>query len=596
MSIHLISLVLTSLILLTTFPALSDDQTKLPPQGFDPNQYLDTLTTQKSCDSDATQATQTEDYCTDFFGYMCQNKKDKLIKDLEGRAQAAKTAFLEQAEQSFSARHRELSELLKDSPDFLCLRAAPAVDSECSRAMRKALTAIAGNRLLANILTEPFQVKSSLETTDKAIDALERLQLIDALADAALGKIKDDSSVAKVEKLYSDKIRPAALRALQRSLPEGISEHTKKLVNDKLATVKFSGTNCDIQGWEGLLGDAIKPPDRSELARRRINQLLIPNAFYNPLSHSLQICNGLIINNDTLANLTFLLGHEIFHSIDPGTISIPFNVVRDQYFVDQAKKGKQLNLDRISNEDFEYITDNSFEYADKSDAVKAIMEHPMSKVLGCLRSERSIQARRFDDLIEKARALAADPESYSKVRLVARERREALEKAYRDANTAEEKQNIAVRSWPLRTFAMVEMQTEIDKSIVQSKARLEEEKTRNPLRANSFRLALRQNNPFFLFDQLGESFADFMSIEVLAEVLSEASPEMTGAEAKVAYSTMFDATCSSMLNVRVYGDPHPIPKDRINRLLLAHPTVRKQLGCPALASGSGLTYCGGSQP
>jgi hypothetical protein len=105
-----------------------------------------------------------------------------------------------------------------------------------------------------------------------------------------------------------------------------------------------------------------------------------------------------------------------------------------------------------------------------------------------------------------------------------------------------------------------------------------------------------QLEAFCTNDQIGESFSDWAAAEVLPRYLKAKHPDLTRDQFRYGYSNVFRGMCSNVTPPPAGGfgmDPHPETKDRVNRIILASPLVREQMGCsndPVPAP----RYCGGA--
>ncbi|MBC85563.1 MAG: hypothetical protein CL677_00165 [Bdellovibrionaceae bacterium] len=94
-------------------------------------------------------------------------------------------------------------------------------------------------------------------------------------------------------------------------------------------------------------------------------------------------------------------------------------------------------------------------------------------------------------------------------------------------------------------------------------------------------------NPMFCEDdQIREGVPDWFAIEVLAEYAAEENPQMSIESAIDYYSKAYAGFCHF-----ITSNTHPPSKDRVNDLTLAHPEVRKSLGCSRSKNSAG--YCDG---
>jgi hypothetical protein len=84
-------------------------------------------------------------------------------------------------------------------------------------------------------------------------------------------------------------------------------------------------------------------------------------------------------------------------------------------------------------------------------------------------------------------------------------------------------------------------------------------------------------------DQIGESFADWTAAEITPKYLKEKHPELTREQFRYGYTNIFRGMCSNVNPASPGGmmgpDVHPDVRLRANRIILASPEIRKQMGC-----------------
>lgn len=86
-------------------------------------------------------------------------------------------------------------------------------------------------------------------------------------------------------------------------------------------------------------------------------------------------------------------------------------------------------------------------------------------------------------------------------------------------------------------------------------------------------------------DQITESFADWMSAEVLPKYI-ESNHKLTPEQYRLGYANVRRVSCSTGA---LSNGVHPAPDVRINRILLANPKIRTQMGCSPTRPN--LLYC-----
>jgi hypothetical protein len=110
-------------------------------------------------------------------------------------------------------------------------------------------------------------------------------------------------------------------------------------------------------------------------------------------------------------------------------------------------------------------------------------------------------------------------------------------------------------------------------------------------------VSLPKKPTFCYDDQVIEAFPDWMSFEVLPKYMARFHPELTSEQYRVGYSKIFSALCELRPDTELSDalsksfDEHPSMKSRVNRILLANPMVRAQMGCPSTKTFP-YTHCG----
>lgn len=97
-------------------------------------------------------------------------------------------------------------------------------------------------------------------------------------------------------------------------------------------------------------------------------------------------------------------------------------------------------------------------------------------------------------------------------------------------------------------------------------------------------------------DQIGESIADWFSMEVTSSYIESKFPQLTKPEALSAISNIWKPLCqdSDQSHDAKSFNVHPPDEDRVNRLFLANPKIRQFLGCNNILPKYG--YCNGENP
>lgn len=99
-------------------------------------------------------------------------------------------------------------------------------------------------------------------------------------------------------------------------------------------------------------------------------------------------------------------------------------------------------------------------------------------------------------------------------------------------------------------------------------------------------------------DQIDESYADWMAAEILPDYIERNHSALSTEQKVLGFSNVFRGDCEikdaletfSSLSKKKF-DVHPETSDRVNRILLAQPKVRTQMGCDAKMKDR--VYCAG---
>lgn len=100
-------------------------------------------------------------------------------------------------------------------------------------------------------------------------------------------------------------------------------------------------------------------------------------------------------------------------------------------------------------------------------------------------------------------------------------------------------------------------------------------------------------------DQMGEAFTDWLGIEILVDYIADNFSNLTQIQWQKGFGNVYRRDCKPS-EVEAWGsekkftDVHPESGDRINRLLLVNPQVRKKMGCTK--PHSKYIYCDASNP
>lgn len=352
--------------------------------------------------------------------------------------------FKESAKQSFS---------LTDSPQCNSKNAEDVKD--CNDNLIEGLTNLAAKVSFNSRLERLGDLEAVTDLSQNHIfaDIIERSRLkakSDLNSDPLLAKIKNQT-MPQMKNLFIKKINSFPLTTEQ-----------KKLMASKIKSLSFAGDDCSAFG-------------------NNINAMFVPNAFYQPLSHTVRYCTGMAIRSSSDFTLGMIIAHEIAHSIDPCVLPMGLPA-RNQFGKNQNDEASKTVLDLDQ-------------------------QTPLKNLIFCLRNERSIGAK----------------------------------------NITPEK--------PLTPPASEGNPSAAGKS----------EKPPKSLCA----------------DQIGESFCDWMAAELISEFIKN-NHKLTTAQYINGYGNAFRPLCSSPNTENSDQEPrrHPHTTDRIDKILLVNPSVRKDMGCP----------------
>lgn len=346
---------------------------------------------------------------------------------------------------------------------------------ECDLLIVKGLTRIATQRILPDNVALGRGVpgfsadlgygNANQSTSARDIDLLLRNPLYQKtemeLARNLRTQLRDQKMAERIKNHIFPEVKKHVLELIEKNVS---NPAVRNSIIAKVKAIQFAGTECG---------------DDSELPF--ISKLLTPNAFYDDENNKFSYCNGLFLSNRSEFSIASTIAHEIGHSFDPCHIGDGLHSL-------------------------------SFKYSSPKDAKKSEEEFPLSGLLSCLRSEKSIQAVRID----------TSGLPYS---------------------------------------------------------------------------------PFCGDDQIGESFSDWVASEILPEYINANFPELTRNELRIGYSNVRRgmSACADYLSppthfvepsLGSFVDAHPADRWRVNRILLVHPKIREQMGCPA-EPPKDSAYCAG---
>ncbi len=256
-----------------------------------------------------------------------------------------------------------------------------------------------------------------------------------------------------------------------------------------------------------------------------ISNLLTSNAYYSPAQNSIKVCAGYLLQSTSAFHIVNTLAHEIAHSIDPCNI-------------DRGPQGV------------------GFHYSAKNNVVKSEQEYPVSKVIQCLRAPTSVAARNFQ-LEENERIqqqLALQAQQMEQMRQMQLQRAQAATVSGTGGSVTAGLMGMpspyalggALGGFGGAAPPVIKPVNFCDK------------------------------------DQIGESFADWVSAETLPRFIKK-NYNLSTEQYQTGYSNVKRLACLVPTDLEASRagntDEHPIPSDRINKIYLSNPKIREQMGC-----------------
>lgn len=276
-----------------------------------------------------------------------------------------------------------------------------------------------------------------------------------------------------------------------------------------------------------------KGVDCAKGANDNLAEVFLPNAFYRFVDQGIRYCAGMNDLSTSEFTLASVIAHEIGHSIDPCNIALGPS--------DYAFKYKKIPEQNTSKES---VAPNPY---DGSNNLPPLPQMGPTGQMG-----------------------QPVPQTQH----------------YADSNQLQNPYNVLMTC--LRSSASIAAQQEQQKN---EKSRQSNTQGRSHNHGNTSKL--KEEIPFCGQDQIGEATADWYAFEVLPEFIQKRHPNLTKEQYKIGYSNIFRSTdCSD--DAREDGNfaKHPITRDRIDKLLMAQPLVRKQIGC---SEPSDYRHCNNDQ-
>ncbi len=272
-----------------------------------------------------------------------------------------------------------------------------------------------------------------------------------------------------------------------------------------------------------------KGVDCTQGVNDNLADVFVPNAFYHMVGQNIRYCAGMNDLNTSEFSLAHVMAHEIAHSIDPCNIALGPT--------DYAFKYKKIPDQRASKDNVmpynPYGGSNTYptisqlgppgQMGQPSSQTQTVidpnqLQNPYNTLMACLRSSASI---------------AAQPEK---------------KQSKEDASQSNTDGRYHNRS--------------------------------NKTNASKKSKSLIEETPFCDDDQIGEAVADWYAFEILPEFIQKRYPNLTKEQYKIGYSNVFrSADCKDDVRKEGVHASHPTTRDRIDKLLMSQPIIRKQIGC-----------------
>ncbi|MEI8347500.1 MAG: hypothetical protein WCG27_08530, partial [Pseudomonadota bacterium] len=260
---------------------------------------------------------------------------------------------------------------LTHAPD--CQSTEVKEQKNCTKVLAQGLAEISLKRIFPGYVnslpaasTENFGTRPSVAYWDLA--ELERLTQ-NSIYKAAEENLAEITKKEIIDNQAVTKIKTKVFPGIQELLTNRITGYVKdkkaaQLMIEKIAAITFRGTDCST--LDNSHGNA--PSDIS------VSPLLVPNAFYDPITNTFRYCNGFLLTSQSEFQMAFTIAHELSHSIDPCHIADGPEDFRFKYRDPDASK-----IQTIVNCEFEY---------------------PLSGLITCLRGGNSVGAKRVVDTMK----------------------------------------------------------------------------------------------------------------------------------------------------------------------------------------------------
>ena len=301
----------------------------------------------------------------------------------------------------------------------------------------------------------------------------------------------------------------------------------KKKIVDKIKSIEFGGTDCT----------KLKGSDESSVIGS-----LIPNAYYNALENTFRYCNGYLMQSTSRFQMVHVIAHELSHAFDPCQIAMD-------------------------------MEGSAVPYTDPTEVEQCEKEYPISGIFPCLRSEESVGASRRKITNDPLLGGYGSGESPDPIFLPSPE----------DLGIGGKKGEGKKPSLPLEPKKHFPGDGHDHSDAAHAFA----------IRGIGSGAESQSPSPFCLEeDQVTEAFADRMADEILPDYIEKHHATLTVEQKRIGYSNVYRGACprKGVGELPTAHDVHPDTQKRVDRSLLVHPKVRKQMGCQE-APPEGRKFC-----
>lgn len=396
---------------------------------------------------------------------------------------------------------------LKNAPQ--CTSSDPADQKGCRQNLITGLTTIAQKQALGRLMPrtlmertgnlEDMQYIINNNTYQKVIEDLNK-QVSKDLATPELSQRIETNIFPKVKNLIIERLK-------KLDMPED----KRRLMINKVKSIGFEGTTCEeLASNRGMANN-------NDL----VSSLLVPNAFYDRGRNIFKHCSGFTLQSTSEFQIVHTIAHELGHAIDPcGVATGP--------------------------------ADMGFKYSKPGNLESMESEYPVKNIISCLRGDKSVGAKNFNDPREKPEGASPMPDC-----------------AYCGSPTPSPypyPYPMPGAGWfPNTQYGGYGMPV-----------------------ANT-----KREPDFCTQDQITEAVPDWLAAEVLPEYMAQNHPKLTQTQFQTGYANAFKLGCA-ITGVKSSGGEHPLSDARINRMILTHPKIRQQMGCPP--KHKEFLYCDPEKP